>query len=155
MQANDTRERRGDIEFQWASGAEDTAIIVYDLKDVESKSEKDQSAPVIGYISIEPFHDGHSIGVIQLKKSAQGRGVGQLAYDYIIERTKLYSGKNQTPEARKLWLKLFDRYNVVGYDIETRKTFKVKKGNGELESQDPNYELYTNEEDSSTCLLAY
>ena len=137
------REKYGDLEFQWAEGSEDTKIMVY---------QPGAEVP-IGYASIERFEDGHKVGVTTLVPSARGTGAGSKMYDYIISKTKLYSDSNQTPEARKLWVKLSGRYNVMGYDPNTGKTFPVKMGNNELVSADPELELYSDDESSSTRLV--
>lgn len=134
-------EKFGDLSFQWADGGEDVKIIAY----------KDDQP--IGYVSIEPFQDGHKINTLGLKPSARGGGIAGKIYDYIISKTNLYSDQHQTPEARKLWMRLFDRYKMLGFDIKSGETFEVKKSNGELMSMDPNYELYSDDEDSQTCLV--
>jgi hypothetical protein len=48
-------------------------------------------------------------------------------YDYIISKVKLYSDKMQTPEARKLWVKLASKYKVQGYNKKDKQIFDIEK----------------------------
>ena len=142
-------------EFQWSEGPEDVKIIVH----------KDSAA--IGYVSIEKFKDGYKINTLGVKPSATGsardkskdspetnapdnnlaskpRKLSTIIYDYIVSKVgKLYSDVHQTPQARKLWTKLAQDYDVRGHYIDTGEEFPVQVGkNGELVPDDEKHSLY-------------
>ena len=80
---------------------------------------------------------------------ARGKGLASIIYDYIIAKTKLYSDVMQTPEAKKLWLKLSNKYNVQGYNKTSKKTFKVIPQDNELKSSNPSFTLYSDQENDN------
>ena len=55
----------------------------------------------------------------------------------------------QTPEAKKLWLKLSNKYNVQGYNKTSKKTFKVIPQDNELKSSNPSFTLYSDQENDN------
>lgn len=136
------KESFANLEFQWAENSDGVKVIVYE-----------KNIP-LGYIGLEKFEDGYKINTLGVKDAARGKGLATKMYDYIISKTKLYSDKMQTPEARKLWTKLASKHNVKGYDKNTKKVFDVKPENGELKSVDPNFELYTNKVNSNYLVIS-
>jgi len=113
----------------------------------------DQNSNPISYAWLKPFKDGYTIKTIGVKGEHQKKGLGSIMYDKIIELGKLYSDLNQTPEARKMWCKLFSKYKVMGYSDRDNKYFKVRLNGNEIESADPKYVLYTNKERENTNRL--
>lgn len=136
------KESFANLEFQWAENSDGVKVIVYE-----------KNVP-LGYIGLGKFEDGYKINTLGVKDAARRKGLATKIYDYIISKTKLYSDKMQTPEARKLWVKLASKYNVKGYDKNTKKVFDVKPENGELKSVDPNFELYTNKVNSNYLVIS-
>jgi len=134
------KEKYQRLEFQWAENSNGVKVIVYE-----------NSIP-LGYIGLGKFEDGYKISTLGVKDEARGKGLATKMYDYVISKTKLYSDKMQTPEARKLWAKLASKYNVQGYNKKDKQLFNVKPENGELTSTNPKYELYSNK-DSDTYLV--
>jgi hypothetical protein len=117
--------------FQWSENNDGVKLIIY----------KDESP--IGYVGLNKFENGYKISTLGVKDNARGLGVATKAYDYIINKTILYSDKMQTPEARKLWVKLFNKYNVMGYNKKDKKYFEIESIGDELKSKDSKYELYS------------
>lgn len=113
----------------------------------------DQYLNPLSYAWLKPFKDGYTIKTIGVKKQFQGRGLGSTMYDKIVSLGKFYSDLDQTPQARKIWAKLFSKYNVMGYSDKDNKYFKVRLRGNELESADPNYVLYTHNRDENTNRL--
>jgi hypothetical protein len=130
------KESFSNLEFQWAENPDGVKVIVYE-----------KNIP-LGYIGLEKFEDGYKINTLGVKDAARGKGLATKMYDYIISKTKLYSDKMQTPEARKLWIKLASKHNVKGYDKSTKKIFDIKPENDELKSLDPNFELYSDKKNN-------
>lgn len=123
--------------FQWAENNDGVKLIIY----------KDESP--IGYVGLNKFANGYKISTLGVKDSARGLGVATKAYDYIVNKTILYSDKMQTPEARKLWVKLFNKYKVMGYNKKDNKYFEVEPIGDELKSKDSKYELYSEKENNN------
>lgn len=95
-----TREAQGELEFQWADSGSGVRVILY------------RQGEPIGFVVLNRFRDGHSISTLGLTSAARGGGLASKLYDYIIGKTRLYSDVHQTPEARRLWLRLAERYPV-------------------------------------------
>lgn len=129
------------LEFHWARGSEDTKIIVY----------KDGDA--IGYVSVSTFLDGQKINTLGLKPAARGMGVADKMYRHIVSKSKLYSDDKQTPEAQRLWAKMASRGKVMGFDPKSRRTFSVVNQGGELVSADPNFVLYSDNDEGGPLLV--
>jgi len=127
--------------FQWAENNEGVKLIIY----------KDESP--IGYVGLNKFNDGYKISTLGVKDSARGLGVATKAYDFIINKNILYSDKMQTPEARKLWVKLFNKYKVMGYNKKDNKYFEVEPTDDELKSKDSKYELYSEKENNNFLVI--
>ena len=137
-------EKAGDLEYKWVDEPEgDTKVIAF------------RGGEAIGYVGLSKYLGGYKIITLGLKPAARGGGVAMKIYGYLIGKTKLYSDVHQTPEARRLWMRLSDLYDMKGYDPRTRKMFDVEKdeGKGELVSLDPDIELYSDEEGSDVCLV--
>lgn len=107
----------------------------------------------LGYLWVQRFKDGYSVKTVGVKQIARGTGVSNILYDMAVSKTKLYSDKDQSPQARKLWGKLYKKYNVMGYSDVGNKTFKVQLNGAELQSADPKYVLYTDQQEQSTRLV--
>ena len=135
------KESFANLEFQWAENPDGVKVIVYE-----------KNIP-LGYIGLEKFEDGYKINTLGVKDAARGKGLATKMYDYIISKTKLYSDKMQTPEARKLWIKLASKHNVKGYDKSTKKIFDIKPENDELKSLDPNFELYSDKKNNTYLVI--
>ena len=71
-------------------------------------------------------------------------------YDKIIALGKFYSDLYQTPQARKMWIKLFSKYKVMGYSELDHNYFKVKLVGSDIVSADSKYILYTKYENENT-----
>lgn len=130
------KEKFQNLEFQWAE-TNNVKIIAY------------ENNQPLGYVGLEKFEDGYKINTLGVKPQARGKNIASTMYDYIIKKTKLYSDKMQTPEAKKLWIKLSQKYNVKGFNQTSRKIFDVSPQNNELVSIDPNFTLYSNEENDN------
>lgn len=113
----------------------------------------DQNSNPLSYVWLKPFRDGYTIKTIGVKKQTQGKGLGSIMYDKIIALGKFYSDLDQTPQARKMWIKLFSKYKVMGYSEVDHKYFKVKLVGGNIVSADPKYTLYTKDENENTNRL--
>lgn len=135
------KETFANLEFQWAETSNGVKVIVYE-----------KNTP-LGYIGLEKFEDGYKINTLGVKDKARGKGLATKMYDYVISKTKLYSDKMQTPEARKLWVKLASKYNVKGYDKNTKKIFDLKPEGNELKSLDSNFELYSDKKNNSYLVI--
>ena len=131
------KEKYSNFEFQWAESPDNVKLIAY---------ENDQP---IGYVGLEKFEDGYKINTLGVKEQARGKGLAPLMYDFILSKTKLYSDVMQTPEAKKLWTKLATKYNVTGYNHSSKQTFQVIPQNNELVSTNPNFNLYSDEENDN------
>jgi hypothetical protein len=127
--------------FQWAENSDGVKLIIYN-----------DDLP-IGYVGLNKFHNGYKISTLGVKDTARGLGVATKAYDYIINKTILYSDKMQTPEARKLWVKLYGKYKIMGYNEKNDEYFDVKPNNDELVSTNPKYELYSNKENKNYLVI--
>lgn len=108
------------LEFQWAEN-DHAKLIVY------------LNGQTVGYVALEKFLDGYKIDALGVKPNMRGAGTAMKAYGYILTRTKLYSDKLQSPEARKLWVRLSKIYDVKGIDIKTKQLFDVEPNNKEHE----------------------
>lgn len=127
--------------FQWAENSSGVKLIIY--KDNEP----------LGYVGLNKFNDGYKISTLGVKDKARGLGIATKAYYYIINKTILYSDKMQTPEARKLWVKLFTKYKILGYNQKNNEYFEIKPNNDELISINPKYELYSNKENKNYLVI--
>jgi ribosomal protein S18 acetylase RimI-like enzyme len=136
------REKFSKFEFQWAESTNDVKIIAYE-----------NNFP-IGYVALEKFEDGYKISTLGVKPAARGKGLASTIYDYILTKTKLYSDKMQTPEAKKLWLKLYNKYKVLGFNQTLKTTFPVIPQNNELTSADPKFILYSNKENDNFLVIS-
>ena len=135
------KEKYLDLEFQWA---ETQTKYVRNIKSNESVKVivyKDNLA--VGYIGLENFKDGHKVSTLGVKEQVRGMGIATKMYDYVISKTKLYSDVMQTPEARKLWLKLSQKYKVQGFNLKDNIYFGIEDKGNELISTNPKYELYS------------
>jgi hypothetical protein len=81
---------------------------------------------------LKPFNDGYSVATVGVKPAYRNNGIAMIMYNIVIDRVILYSDSSQTPQARKLWSKLYKTYNVVGYSNIDNTTFKVKLVSSEL-----------------------
>lgn len=138
---NKKTDQYSDLIFQWAENSQGVKLIVY----------KDDNA--IGYVGLNKFNDGYKISTLGVKDLARGLGVATKAYDYIISKVKLYSDKMQTPEARKLWIKLYNKYDVKGYNKKNNEYFEVKPNRDELVSVNPKYELYSDKKNENYLVV--
>ena len=129
------------LEFQWAENSDGVKVIVYE-NDIP-----------LGYIGLEKFEDGYKISTLGVKDEARGKGLATKMYDYVISKTKLYSDKMQTPEARKLWIKLASKYNVQGYNKKDKQTFEIRINGDELESKNPKYQLYDKKQNDNYLVI--
>lgn len=127
--------------FQWAENSNGVKLIIY----------KDESP--IAYVGLNKFVDGYKISTLGVKDIARGLGVATKVYDYIINKTTLYSDKMQTPEARKLWVKLFNKYKVIGYNKKDKQYFEVESIGDELKSKDSKYELYSEKYNNNYLMI--
>jgi len=131
--------------FQWAENSDGVKLIIYN-----------DDLP-IGYVGLNKFHNGYKISTLGVKDTARGLGVATKAYDYIINKTILYSDKMQTPEARKLWVKLYNKYEgkykIMGYNEKNNEYFYVKPNDNELVSTNPKYELYSNKKNKNYLVI--
>jgi GNAT superfamily N-acetyltransferase len=120
------------FEFQWAE-SDHVKLIVY------------LNGETVGYVALEKFLDGYKIDALGVKPAVRGAGIAMKAYGYILTRTKLYSDKLQSPEARKLWVRLSKVYDVKGIDIKTKQTFDIEPNNKghELRPVDNSNNLYS------------
>lgn len=135
---NSSKEKFLNFEFQWAEESDgNVKIIAYEKNNP------------IGYVGLEKFEDGYKISTLGVKPLARGKGVASVMYDYVISKTKLYSDKMQTPEAKNLWVKLSNKYKVKGYNKSLRQNFDVLYKNNELVSVNPNFVLYSDEENNN------
>jgi len=104
----------------------------------------------IGFVVLNRFRDGHSISSLGLTSDARGGGLAGKLYDYIISKTRLYSDIHQTPEARRLWLRLAgltDRYTVRA--IAGDQIFQVvpnQEGTELVAAHDSERSVYSDEE---------
>jgi len=131
------KEKFSNLEFQWAESPDNVKIIAY------------ENNQPLGYVGLEKFEDGYKIMTLGVKPQARGKGLASIMYDYILTKTKLYSDVMQTPEAKKLWLKLSNKYNVQGYNKTSKKTFKVIPQDNELKSSSPSFTLYSDQENDN------
>lgn len=137
-----TREQINDLEFQWADGGNSVRVILY------------REGSPIGFVVLNRFRDGHSISTLGLTSAARGGGLANKLYDYIIGKTRLYSDIHQTPEARRLWLRLADRYPVSA--IVGDQIFQVvpnQEGTELVAAHDSEHSVYSDEEGSETRLF--
>lgn len=131
------KEKFQNFDFQWAESPDNVKIIAY------------ENNQPIGYVGLERFEDGYKINTLGVKPQARGKGLAPIMYDYILSKTKLYSDIMQTPEAKKLWLKLANKYNVQGYNKSSKQIFPVKPQGIELASTNPNFMLYSDNENDN------
>ena len=135
-----------DLNFQFArDNASDTNVIIY--KDGE----------VAGFVSLYEFETSkYQISNLAIKPEFRKLGIAQKTYEYILSKTKeIYSDAYQTPEAKKLWLRMFSKYKIQGYDTKANIYFEVKpsENEDELVSNDPKYTLYSDRYDTSSIVL--
>ena len=138
---NQEKEKFSNFDFQWAESPDNTKIIAY------------QDNIPLGYVALEKFKDGYKIDTLGVKPSARGKGLASTIYDYIISKTKLYSDKMQTPEAKKLWIKLFNKYKVFGFNKTTNKMFDLTVKDNELISKNPELSLYSDYENDNYLVV--
>ena len=131
------KEKFSNFEFKWAETPDNVKLIVYE-----------NNIP-LGYVGLEKFEDGYKINTLGVKPEARGKGLASVMYDFILSKTKLYSDVMQTPEAKKLWIKLSNKYKVLGYNQSSKQKFDVKLQGNELASTDPKFILYSNEENDN------
>ena len=134
---NQEKENFSNFQFQWAETPDNVKLIAYE-----------NNIP-LGYVGLEKFEDGYKINTLGVKPEARGKGLASIMYDYILSKTKLYSDVMQTPEAKKLWIKLANKYKVLGYNQSSKQKFNVKLQGNELASTDPKLVLYSNEENDN------
>jgi ribosomal protein S18 acetylase RimI-like enzyme len=134
---NLNREKFLNFDFQWSEGPDGVKVIVYDKNNAT------------GYVGLEKFEDGYKISTLGVKPQARGKGLASIMYDYVLSKTKLYSDKMQTPEAKSLWVKLANKYKVKGYNQSSKQNFDVINKNNELVSNNSNYILYSDEENDN------
>jgi hypothetical protein len=127
--------------FQWAENSEGVKLIIYN-----------DDLPV-GYVGLNKFNNGYKISTLGVKDSARGLGVSTKAYEYIIKNHTLYSDKMQTPEAMKLWINLYRKHKIMGYNQKNNEYFDVKPNGNELVSTNPKYELYSNKENKNYLVI--
>lgn len=133
-----------DLNFQFArDNASDTNVIIY--KDGE----------VVGFVGLYEFESSkYQINNLAIKPKFRKLGIAQKTYEYILSKTKeIYSDVYQTPEAKKLWLRMFSKYKIQGYDTKNNVYFEVKPSDNELVSNDPKYRLYSDKHDISSIIL--
>lgn len=137
------KEKQADLEFQWAENIDGIKIIVYKF------------ANPIGYVGLENFEDGNKITTLGIIPTARGEGIAEKLYKYIVSKTILYSDKIQTPEARKLWARLFAKYPVKGFNKTTHEIFEVEpnENNSELKSLNLKYDLYSEKENDNYLVI--
>jgi len=138
---NPKKTTQSGLEFQWAEDSNGVKVIVYE-----------KNIP-LGYIGLEKFEDGYKINTLGVKDIARGKGLAIKMYDYIISKVKLYSDKMQTPEARKLWVKLATKYKLQGYNKKDKQNFDVTPENDELKSTNPKYELYSDKKNDNYLVI--
>jgi len=136
------KDKHSGLEFQWAENSDGVKVIVYE-----------NNIP-LGYIGLEKFEDGYKISTLGVKDEARGKGLATKMYDYIISKVKLYSDKMQTPEARKLWVKLASKYKVQGYNKKDKQIFDIELGDNELKSTNPKYQLYDKKQNDNYLIIS-
>ena len=110
-----------------------------------------------GFVSLYEFETSkYQISNLEIKPEFRKLGIAQKTYEYILSKTKeIYSDAYQTPEAKKLWLRMFSKYKIQGYDTKANIYFEVKpsENEDELVSNDPKYTLYSDRYDTSSIVL--
>lgn len=145
--AKDAEKKPGSIEehdgfdMMWAETPNIVRIIAYEDK------------RPLGYLALKKFKDGHKVYTIGVKPEGRGKGIASALYDYAISKTKLYSDTMETPAMRKLWTKIYNKYNIKGIDIETGEIFDVESGGEELKAVNPDINLYLDDEDKRYYLV--
>lgn len=134
---NQEKENFSNFQFQWAESPDNVKLIAYE-----------NNMP-IGYVGLEKFEDGYKINTLGVKNEARGKGLASIMYDYILSKTKLYSDVMQTPEAKKLWIKLASKYKVQGFNKISKKNFPITSQNNELVSLNSNYQVYSDQENDN------
>lgn len=127
--------------FDWINLPEENEEII--LMYNEQKRENP-----IAFAKLKKLKDSFKVRNIAINPSYAGKSLAQNIYDYILSKyNKIYSDITQTPQSRKSWIKLSKRYKVKGYNINDDVLFDVSpnKDGTELESNNPNYILYTDE----------
>ncbi len=97
----------------------------------------------IGYLALKKFRDGYQVYTLGVKPEARRAGLAEKMYDFVLSKTKLYSDHQQTPESRKLWIKLSRKYKVTGFDELDDSLFAVKPNGDEFESLDKDKQVYS------------
>ena len=134
---NPDKEKFLNFEFQWAEAANNVKLIAY------------ENGMPLGYVGLEKFEDGYKINTLGVKPEARGKGLASVMYDFILSKTKLYSDVMQTQEAKSLWVKLANKYRVLGYNRSSKQNFNVTAQGKELLSTDPEFVLYADEENDN------
>jgi hypothetical protein len=150
-------EEYNDLKFQWSEEAGEVKLIIYNSSDEPFIKINDDYPNAIGYIAFSKFNDGYKIGTLGVKANARG-GIASKAYDFIISKKtkKLYSDKMQTPEARKLWVKLYNKFTIKAID-DNGVIFDVKPNRDgselQLASDDINNNSLYSEDENNLILF--
>jgi GNAT superfamily N-acetyltransferase len=129
------------LQLMWSEAKSIVRIIAYE-----------DNKPM-GYLALKKFKDAYKVYTIGVKPEARGKGIASILYDYAISKTKLYSDTMETPAMRKLWTKIYRKYDISGLDLETGKKFEIDVDGDELKSLDPDINLYSDNEDKRYFLV--
>jgi hypothetical protein len=133
-----TKEFKDGYCFLWSARKEKIKVILYKSTNLEDP---------IGYVGLMRYKEGYRVITLAIKEAYRNKNLSIILYEYIISKTILYSDIVQTIGARKLWVKLSQKYKIVGYNIPHDIYYDVSPSieGTELESEDPEFELYGGE----------
>lgn len=87
----------------------------------------------VGRLSLKYLYDppgSHEMKMISVAPDARGSGLSLIMYDYALSLGPLLSDSHQTPDGKKMWVKMFEnpnKYKVTAYDLESHKEYSVAK----------------------------
>lgn len=123
-------------EFVWAENKKGNMVRIIAYDDNEP----------LGYLALKKFKDAWKVYTIGVRPAARGKGIASKLYDFAISKTKLYSDTMETPSMRKLWTKIYKKYDISGLDVNSGKTFDIEAKGDELISKDPEIDLYSDQD---------
>lgn len=93
----------------------------------------------VGYIKLETKNKLPHVSEVFVNKDFRGKGIAFLIYEFLVENFGgVYSGGQQTPGSKQLWVKLANQYHVFFY-VEG-KYYKTSIKNNELISSKTIYQ---------------